>query len=42
MAPSKTPKFEDGEKVFCFHGPLLYEAKCVKHRKDPKGKTKNR
>ncbi|XP_045209577.2 mortality factor 4-like protein 1 isoform X2 [Mercenaria mercenaria] len=24
------PKFQDGEKVLCFHGPLLYEAKCVK------------
>lgn len=27
--PPKT-KFQDGEKVLCFHGPLLYEAKCVK------------
>ena len=24
------PKFQDNEKVLCFHGPLLYEAKCVK------------
>ncbi|KAK1334635.1 hypothetical protein QTO34_005642 [Cnephaeus nilssonii] len=24
------PKFQDGERVQCFHGPLLYEAKCVK------------
>ncbi|XP_065836255.1 mortality factor 4-like protein 1 [Oscarella lobularis] len=24
------PKFSEGEKVLCFHGPLLYEAKCVK------------
>ncbi|XP_069138134.1 mortality factor 4-like protein 1 [Argopecten irradians] len=24
-------KFVEGEKVLCFHGPLLYEAKCVKH-----------
>ncbi|XP_067665848.1 mortality factor 4-like protein 1 [Haliotis asinina] len=24
-------KFQDGEKVLCFHGPLLYEAKCVKY-----------
>ncbi|GFQ65653.1 mortality factor 4-like protein 1 [Trichonephila clavata] len=28
MAP-KT-RFADGEKVLCFHGPLLYEAKCMK------------
>ncbi|GIY47915.1 mortality factor 4-like protein 1 [Caerostris darwini] len=27
MAP--TPKFVIGEKVLCFHGPLLYEAKCL-------------
>ncbi|XP_052247527.1 mortality factor 4-like protein 1 [Dreissena polymorpha] len=24
------PKFQDEEKVLCFHGPLLYEAKCMK------------
>ena len=24
-------KFIDGEKVLCYHGPLLYEAKVVKH-----------
>ncbi|XP_038072919.1 mortality factor 4-like protein 1 isoform X2 [Patiria miniata] len=29
MAPPKT-KFAEGERVLCFHGPLLYEAKCVK------------
>lgn len=23
-------KFQEGEHVLCFHGPLLYEAKCVK------------
>lgn len=23
-------KFSDNEKVLCFHGPLLYEAKCLK------------
>ncbi|XP_017786869.1 PREDICTED: mortality factor 4-like protein 1 [Nicrophorus vespilloides] len=23
-------KFADGEKVLCFHGPLIYEAKCLK------------
>ncbi|ESP05654.1 hypothetical protein LOTGIDRAFT_177197 [Lottia gigantea] len=28
MAPKM--KFQEGEKVLCFHGPLLYEAKCVK------------
>ncbi|KAL7642446.1 UNVERIFIED_CONTAM: hypothetical protein RMT77_007007 [Armadillidium vulgare] len=28
MAP-KT-KFQEGEKVLCFHGPLIYEAKCLK------------
>nr|CAH7717319.1 unnamed protein product [Callosobruchus chinensis] len=22
-------KFSDGEKVLCFHGPLIYEAKCL-------------
>lgn len=28
MAPKL--RFLDGEKVLCFHGPLLYEAKCIK------------
>lgn len=28
MAPKF--KFAEGEKVLCFHGPLLYEAKCIK------------
>ncbi|XP_054711654.1 mortality factor 4-like protein 1 [Uloborus diversus] len=28
MAPKA--RFVDGEKVLCFHGPLLYEAKCLK------------
>lgn len=28
MAPKF--KFSDGEKVLCFHGPLIYEAKCLK------------
>ncbi|KAL3187620.1 hypothetical protein MRX96_025107 [Rhipicephalus microplus] len=23
-------RFQDGEKVLCFQGPLLYEAKCIK------------
>jgi len=28
----KTPKsqYTDGETVLCYHGPLLYEAKCIK------------
>ncbi|XP_077988844.1 mortality factor 4-like protein 1 [Glandiceps talaboti] len=25
-------KFVEGERVLCFHGPLLYEAKCVKYQ----------
>ena len=29
MAP-KTCKFVDGERILCFHGPLMYEAKCIK------------
>ncbi|KAK0051707.1 mortality factor 4-like protein 1 [Biomphalaria pfeifferi] len=28
MAPK--PKFQEGEKVLCYHGPLLYEAKCMR------------
>ncbi|PIK62167.1 putative mortality factor 4-like protein 1-like isoform X2 [Apostichopus japonicus] len=28
--PSGKVKFTDGERVLCFHGPLLYEAKCTK------------
>ncbi|XP_074605067.1 mortality factor 4-like protein 1 isoform X2 [Brevipalpus obovatus] len=28
MAPK--PRFQDGERVLCFHGPLLYEAKTLK------------
>lgn len=23
-------KFIEGERVLCFHGPLIYEAKCIK------------
>merc|ERR1712233_288487 len=23
-------KFQEGEKVLCYHGPLLYEAKCIR------------
>jgi len=25
-----------GEKVLCYHGPLLYEAKCLEHRVNEK------
>ncbi|CAL1527982.1 unnamed protein product [Lymnaea stagnalis] len=28
MAPKA--KFQEGEKVLCYHGPLLYEAKCMR------------
>jgi len=28
MAPKV--RFQEGERVLCFHGPLLYEAKCMK------------
>lgn len=27
--PPKT-RFQEGERILCFHGPLLYEAKCLK------------
>ncbi|XP_036616519.1 mortality factor 4-like protein 1 [Trichosurus vulpecula] len=32
MAPKQPPKpeFQEGERVLCFHGPLLYEAKCLR------------
>ncbi|XP_037971939.2 mortality factor 4-like protein 1 [Plutella xylostella] len=30
MAPPTKQKFAEGEKVLCFHGPLIYEAKCLK------------
>lgn len=29
MMPPKL-KFTEGERVLCFHGPLIYEAKCLK------------
>ncbi|XP_062499587.1 mortality factor 4-like protein 1 [Corticium candelabrum] len=29
LMPPKV-KFQDGEKVLCYHGPLIYEAKCMK------------
>ena len=28
------PKFTADEKVLCYHGPLLYEAKILKHKKE--------
>ena len=28
------PKFNSDEKVLCFHGPLLYEAKILKNKKE--------
>jgi len=28
------PKYKVEEKVLCYHGPLLYEAKCTKTKKD--------
>lgn len=31
-----TQKFVEGEKVLCFHGPLIYEAKCLKCRPSEK------
>jgi len=33
------PKFNDGEKLLCYHGPLLYEAKCVKSRLQQQAST---
>lgn len=32
-------KFQEGEKVLCFHGPLIYVAKCLQTRYDEKNKT---
>ena len=28
------PKYKVDEKVLCYHGPLLYEAKCTKFKKE--------
>ena len=28
------PKFNADEKVLCFHGPLLYEAKILRSKKE--------
>ena len=34
-APSTAKaKFKEGEKLLCYHGPLLYEAKCIKIKLD--------
>jgi hypothetical protein len=30
----KGGKFCEGEKLLCYHGPLLYEAKCIKIKKE--------
>lgn len=40
MAPSSsTPAYQKDEKVLCFHGELLYEAKVLDHKvKDPNDK----
>jgi len=32
-------KFQEGEKVLCFHGPLIYEAKCLQYRFDDEENT---
>ncbi len=32
--PSNPFKFKEGEKLLCYHGPLLYEAKCVKLKRE--------
>uniref|UniRef100_A0A1B6KNU0 Mortality factor 4-like protein 1 n=1 Tax=Graphocephala atropunctata TaxID=36148 RepID=A0A1B6KNU0_9HEMI len=32
-------KFSEGEKVLCFHGPLIYVAKCLLTRYDEKNKV---
>ncbi|RZF48186.1 hypothetical protein LSTR_LSTR016523, partial [Laodelphax striatellus] len=31
--------FQEGEKVLCFHGPLIYVAKCLQSRYDEKNNT---
>jgi mortality factor 4-like protein 1 len=38
MAPPPSeskPVYQKDEKVYCFHGPLLYEAKVVDVRRNP-------
>merc|ERR1712088_1203151 len=35
MAPGNIKgKFTENKKLLCYHGPLLYEAKCIKLKKD--------
>lgn len=34
---NSTSRFVEGEKVLCFHGPLLYEARC--HKVDTEGEV---
>lgn len=31
---SEKLRFQEGEQVLCFHGPLIYEAKCIKTKID--------
>jgi hypothetical protein len=36
MAPSQKPVYDKDEKVLCFHGELLYEAKVLDNKiRDP-------
>eukprot|EP00058_Branchiostoma_floridae_P020759 XP_002606249.1 hypothetical protein BRAFLDRAFT_84009 [Branchiostoma floridae] len=41
MAPPKA-KFQENEKVLCFHGPLLYEAKVLEVQQPSKGQAKDK
>lgn len=34
LSDNMQPKFSSDEKVLCYHGPLLYEAKILKHKKE--------
>ena len=34
ILPDMQPKFSSDEKVLCYHGPLLYEAKILKNKKE--------
>ncbi|RDD39612.1 Mortality factor 4-like protein 1 [Trichoplax sp. H2] len=41
MADTGKPMFADSERVLCYHGPLLYESKCIKFEiDDNNGKMK--
>lgn len=31
--------FLSGDSLLCYHGPMLYEAKCLKRRKTSDGKA---